>query len=225
MSMCLAEHLNTKFKSNGHPSLMELANTTGFADYFINRIQTKSFIINLALTEPTRSDHLFSISVLLVADYLKYKTAWLDIWRLLSKDRPSFKALHAWSLVTWDEQAQRDEVKIDNIVKNCGIAATMAYCSVLGSLSTFDALVIFYKAVTAAIDTDSSPELRPYLDSIQASMKRLIDEAAIINEFVSYSEKLYTTFYHNMSEKWRDGVRTAWRERNTGALTDWVNKG
>ncbi|RDH19750.1 hypothetical protein M747DRAFT_331910 [Aspergillus niger ATCC 13496] len=224
MSMCLAEHLNTKFKSNGHPSLMELANTTGFADYFINRIQTKSLIINLALTEPTRSDHLFSISVLLVADYLKYKTAWLDIWRLLSKDRPSFKALHAWSLVTWDEQAQRDEVKIDNIVKNCGIAATMAYCSVLGSLSTFDALVIFYKAVIAAIDTDSFPELRPYLDSIQASMKRLIDEAAIINEFVSYSEKLYTTFYHNMSEKWRDGVRNAWRERNTGALTDWINK-
>ncbi|KAI3005469.1 hypothetical protein CBS147345_7540 [Aspergillus niger] len=81
----------------------------------------------------------------------------------------------------------------------------MAYCSVLGSLSTFDALVIFYKAVIAAIDTDSFPELRPYLDSIQASMKRLIDEAAIINEFVSYSEKLYTTFYHNMSEKWRDG--------------------
>ncbi|RAK93737.1 hypothetical protein BO79DRAFT_284299 [Aspergillus costaricaensis CBS 115574] len=224
MSMCLAEHLNTKFKSNDHPSLMELTNTTGFADYFINRIQTKSFIINLALTDPTRSDHLFSISILLVADYLYYKTAWLDIFKLLSKDRPSFKALHAWSLVTWNEQERRDEVETDNIVKNCGIAATMAYCSVLGSLSTFDALNFFYKAVMAAIDTDSFPELRPYLDSIQASLKRLIDEAAIINEFVSYSEKLYTTFYHNMSENWRDGVRNAWRERNTGALTDWVNK-
>ncbi|OJI87346.1 hypothetical protein ASPTUDRAFT_116731 [Aspergillus tubingensis CBS 134.48] len=212
MSMCLAEHLNTKFKSNGHPSLMELANTTGFADYFINRIQTKSFIINLALTDPTRSDHLFSISTLLVADYLYYKTAWLDIFRLFSKDRPSFKALHAWSLVTWNEQERRDEVETDTIVKNCGIAATMAYCSVLGSLSTFDALNFFYKAVIAAIDTDSFPELRPYLDSIQASLKRLIDEKAIINEFVSYSEKLYTTFYYNMSENWRDGVRTAWRE-------------
>ncbi|BCR95337.1 uncharacterized protein AKAW2_20277S [Aspergillus luchuensis] len=225
MSMCLAEHLNSKFKSNGHPSLMELANTTGFADYFINRIQTKSFIINLALTDPTRSDHLFSISTLLVADYLYYKTAWLDIFKLLSKDRPSFKALHAWSLVTWNEQERGDGVETDNIVKNCGIAATMAYCSVLGSLSTFDALNFFYKAVMTAIDTDSFPELRPYLDSIQASLKRLIDEAAIINEFVSYSEKLYTTFYHNMSENWRDGVRNAWRERNTGALTDWVNKG
>ncbi|PYH30565.1 uncharacterized protein BO87DRAFT_342321 [Aspergillus neoniger CBS 115656] len=212
MSMCLAEHLNTKFKSNGHPSLMELANTTGFADYFINRIQTKSFIINLALTDPTRSDHLFSISTLLVADYLYYKTAWLDIFRLFSKDRPSFKALHAWSLVTWDEQGRRSELETDSIVKNCGIAATMAYCSVLGSLSTFDALNFFYKAVIAAIDTDSVPELRPYLDSIQASLKRLIDEKAIINEFVSYSEKLYTTFYYNMSENWRDGVRTAWRE-------------
>ncbi|PYH66584.1 uncharacterized protein BO88DRAFT_468977 [Aspergillus vadensis CBS 113365] len=224
MSMCLAEHLNTKFKSNGHPSLMELANTTGFADYFINRIQTKSFIINLALTDPTRSDHLFSISTLLVADYLYYKTAWLDIFKLFSKDRPSFKALHAWSLVTWNEQERRDEVETDNIVKNCGIAATMAYCSVLGSLSTFDALNFFYKAVMAAIDTDLFPELRSYLDSIEASLKRLIDEKAIINEFVSYSEKLYTTFYYNMSENWRDGVRTAWRERNTGALTDWINK-
>ncbi|GKZ49349.1 hypothetical protein AbraIFM66951_001754 [Aspergillus brasiliensis] len=223
-SMCLAEHLNTKFKSNGHPSLMELANTTGFADYFINRIQTKSFIINLALTDPTRSDHLFSISVLLVADYLKYKTAYLDIWKLLSKDRPSFKALHAWSLVAWDEQGRRSERETDNILTNCGIVATMPYCSVLGSVSTFGALNLFYAAVKTAIDTDSFPELRPYLDSIEASLNRLINEQAIINEFVSYSEKLYTTFYHNMSGKWRDAIRTAWRERNTGAITDWVNK-
>ncbi|GLA90141.1 hypothetical protein AtubIFM56815_005699 [Aspergillus tubingensis] len=224
MPMCLAEHLNNKFKQSGHRSLWELVDTPGFADYFINRIQTKSFIINLALTDPTEGNHMFSISILLIADYLKYKTARLDLWKIFSKDRPSFKALHAWSLVAWKEKGQRSEAGTDNIVKNCGKAATMAYCSVLGSMTTFNALKLFYEAVKVSIDTDSFPELCPYLESIQASLNRLIDEAAIINEFMSYSEKLHTTFNKIMPEKWCGAVRTAWARNDIGALMDWINK-
>ncbi|RAL04454.1 uncharacterized protein BO80DRAFT_485021 [Aspergillus ibericus CBS 121593] len=221
MPMCLAEHLNTKFKSNDHPSLWELANTKGFAEFFVDKIQTKSFIINIALTDATEGSHLFSISVLLVADYLVYKTARLDIFKLFSKDRPSFRALHAWPLVGWSEQGQESESETDKIVKFCGKAATMAYCPVIGSLSTFEALNMFYKAVQASIDTEKFPELRAYLESIQASLHRLIDEAAIINEFTSYSEKLYKAFHSTMAENWHNVVHTAWKERNTGALTDW----
>ncbi|GLA65152.1 hypothetical protein AtubIFM54640_006893 [Aspergillus tubingensis] len=224
MPMCLAEHLNNKFKQSGHRSLWELVDTPGFADYFINRIQTKSFIINLALTDPTEGNHMFSISILLIADYLKYKTARLDLWKIFSKDRPSFKALHAWSLVAWNEEGQRSEAGTDNIVKNCGKAATMAYCSVLGSMTTFNALKLFYEAVKVSIDTDSFPELCSYLESIQASLNRLIDEAAIINEFISYSEKLYTTFNKIMPDKWCSAVRTAWARNDIGALMDWINK-
>lgn len=229
MSCCMAEHINSALRGMDQPDIHELVAIPGFTDLVIERLQTDHFIDVEVLTDITRGDHLFSISMLFIADYLHLQPTSIPAYGPGMNHRPSHQILQKWTRAGVENQAMGDPDKIDKIVTFCGNFATIVYCPTdfdyLRPAPTFDVMKSFYNSVLNGSQSFTTKDDGDYEQAIRDSLERLDNKADIINEWQSYCQLLDKAYRSSMFNNWNNGIGNAFSSRDWYNLRAWMEKG
>jgi hypothetical protein len=234
LGFCLIEHINRDLKSRGALTIDDLWHKDAFQEYCLQMMTTPEFIRTEIRTDMLRQDHLFSITWLLIADYMQDRD---HVARKTPvpggdfKNRASYKALVQWSYTLWAEAGgQGDPNQMDNIVRFCGRLATFALCppdAITGvqiPAQTFTVTKAFYEMGTGDARTlaDDGEE---YSRELQDSLQRLQDQEEQVNEWQSYAMALTHQWEAEAVPLWERGMYRAFKAESWGAIKDWVRYG
>ncbi|CAD6446573.1 7630552f-96ab-41cf-8523-f973691513a3 [Sclerotinia trifoliorum] len=227
MGFCLGEHINRELESQQAPNMEILWNDLGFSENYMSLLTSQSFINNEIRTDIIRSDHLFSIAWLMIADYMQdrnhvYRTAPTSSG-IQFQDRASCQILNQWSYTLWEIEGKGNPAKMDEIVKFCGRLATIGLCppnattNVQRPAKTWIVTKEFYDVhmgVQAFDDGDYNTEL-------QDSLNRLQDQEDLVNEWNSYCLALTNSWEKQILPYWNVGLHRAFLAEEFYAVTLW----
>ncbi|KAI1817992.1 hypothetical protein GGS20DRAFT_574537 [Poronia punctata] len=226
-SFCFVEHIGAELKRLGLPSIKDLTSMEGFADYAIETMSTNRWISQEISVDLWRGDHLFTLGMLLIADFLKSDPTLIPAYGSRFQDRPSFGILQEWSYNIWDDDSKGDAAKVDTMVEFLGNVATIVYvpqtdAQMAQPLPTFDVMREFYSSVI-----DSRRRRRggddDYTEEIRSSLERLDNRQDAINEWKSYCESMASYYNVNMQPKWDRGVVTVFDNQEWSKFYTWMN--
>ncbi|KAI1298340.1 hypothetical protein F5Y03DRAFT_409408, partial [Xylaria venustula] len=225
-SLCFAEHIDVELKRLGQPSIKDLTLMDGFADYAIKTMSTRRWISQEISIDLWRGDHLFTISMLLLADFFKSDPTKIPAYNTRFRDQPSKKILQTWSYTIWDDNAKGDAAKTDTIVKFLGNAATIVFVPqsngyIAKPTPTFEVMRKFYTSIIDSSSRDGEPD--QYRDELQDSLSRLGDQEDAINEWKSYCESMASYYRVNMQPKWNTGVINIFDGQIWNKFYTWMN--
>ncbi|KAG8409171.1 hypothetical protein J3459_017659 [Metarhizium acridum] len=228
LGFCLIEHINRDLKSRGALTIDDLWRYGDFQEYCLQAITNPEFIRTEIRTDMLRSDHLFSIAWLLIADYMQDRdhvgrntpAAGVEF-----QNRSSYKALVQWSYTLWAEGGGKgDPEQMDSIVQFCGRVATLVLCppdaatGVQVPAKTFTVTKAFYEiggGIGAFADDEYDQELRE-------SLQRLQDQEDIVNEWQSYCMALTHQWEAEAVPLWETGLYRAFKAEKWDSAKFWV---
>lgn len=230
MGFCIGEHINRELDSQQAPNMDKLFHDYEFGEHFRELVTSQSFINNEIRTDMIRSDHLFSISWLLIADYIFDRDhAYRDTPAFSGTqflDKVSGQTLNKWSYGLWENEGKGNPAKMDEIVKFCGRVATIGLCPpdatthLQRPASTWTVTKEFYEAqirFKAFDDGDYNREL-------QESLNRLQDQEEIINEWHSYCLALTKSWEKQILPYWTTAMHRAFVAGEYEAIASWQLK-
>jgi hypothetical protein len=213
MPLLLAEHIESRIEVMGKKSLYTLPNAPGFTEFFVNEVQTKAFASNVMDTDAATGDHLFSISILLIADYLHYGTFQPALTQIFDKERPAYQILAKWSQYSWE--VEPDDEGLKKTMLFCGRSATAMLTGLEQPQLASLAVMGFYELVVNTSDNEA------YTAAIKDGLERM-DIVGIIDEWQSYSERLHSSLLSTQYSKWTDAVHVAFN-KDRDAVRGWFN--
>ncbi|RAQ44153.1 hypothetical protein AFGD_012535 [Aspergillus flavus] len=203
MPLLLGEHIESRIKALGKRSLYTLPNAPGFTEFFLNEVQTKTFASNVMDTDAATGDHLFSISILLIADYLHYGTFQPSLTQIFDTERPAYQILAKWSQYSWE--VEPDDESLKKTMLFCGRSATAMLTGLEQPQLASLAVKGFYELVINTSDNEA------YTAAIKDGLERM-DIVGIIDEWQSYSERLHSSLFSTQYSKWTDAVHVAFNK-------------
>jgi hypothetical protein len=226
MSFCLAEHIDAELKRLGQPSIKELTVMDGFSDYAIKTMSTNRWINQEIAVDLWRGDHLFTISMLLLVDFLKSDPTKIPAYGTRFQDRPSYEVLQAWSYSIWGDEAKGDATKTDKMVEFLGNVATIVYvpqsdAQMAEPTPTFDVMREFYTSVINS--RGRYKDGGEYQGELQSSLSRLDNREDAINEWESYCQSMASYYRLNMQPKWDLGVMNIFDRQEWSKFYGWMN--
>ncbi|KAF4177844.1 hypothetical protein CNMCM7927_002823 [Aspergillus lentulus] len=165
MPLLLGEHIENRIEVMGKKSLYTLPDAPGFTEFFLNEVQTKDFASNVMDTDAATGDHLFSISILLIADYLHYGTFQPRLTQIFDKERPAYQILAKWSQYSWE--VEPDDESLKKTMLFCGQSATALLTGLEQPQLASLAVKGFYELVVNTSDNEA------YTAAIKDALERM----------------------------------------------------
>ncbi|KNG86160.1 hypothetical protein ANOM_006584 [Aspergillus nomiae NRRL 13137] len=224
MGFCLCEHINFELKSQGKRTIDDLWHVDGFQDYCLDMIQGDWFTSAHILTDIDRHDHLFSISWLLIADYMQDRDHAFRNFPTSGGDfqsRASYQTLTKWSYNLWASEGKGNPARMDQIVEFCGRIATVGLCppdpttGIQRPTPVSRVLKSFYGMGMEVFDDGD------YQRDLQDSLDRLDDKEDIINEWQTYCQTFTKTWIEEIRPYWKKGIYNAFRDKQWDAIRWW----
>ncbi|KAF7596915.1 hypothetical protein BBP40_011960 [Aspergillus hancockii] len=228
MSFGLAAHIGRKLKSICQRSLPDLHELTGFFDYAKEQMLSDQFIDASVDWDDAKENHLFSISMLLIADYLQKDPQSIPAYGPYYWERASYEILKAWSQRIHDTQTKGDDQKTDQLVQFGGRAASITFCPATGNdivkpTATFEVMNGFYASILSSQDATATPTETEYKQAVAASLQRLSGAEGIVNEWKTYSETLEDKYKTLKTGLWQEAVDATYTKCNWCALYEWAH--
>ncbi|KAI1828147.1 hypothetical protein F4861DRAFT_245617 [Xylaria intraflava] len=206
MGFCFLEHINMQLKSQGRRALDALYQIDGFKEYCVEQINSDGFVRTEILHDLSAGDHRFSISFLIIADYMDNREFVFRSTPSPSNSdfasKASCKALIQWSYTLWANGGKGDPDQTDQIVEFCGRAATIGLCPPSSSTglqrpTTVSIVMPSFYSIAPSVFGDSD-----YATEVQDSLARLKNKQEIVDEWKAYCD----TFANN----WEAQIRSYW---------------
>ncbi|KAF2962631.1 hypothetical protein GQX73_g10942 [Xylaria multiplex] len=131
MGFRFLEHINMQLRSQGRRDLDTLYQIDGFKEFCLEQISSPGFANIEIHHDLSAGDHRFSITWLIVADYMDNREYVFRITPSSGSDfasKASYKALSQWSYTLWANGGKNDPDQMDQIVEFCGRVATIGLC-------------------------------------------------------------------------------------------------
>ncbi|KAI0886716.1 uncharacterized protein GGS22DRAFT_116844 [Annulohypoxylon maeteangense] len=236
MAYCLGEHINTHLAKLGHLTLKDLidldkdggadGNTT-FHEYMRDRMEDDDFIDGEIMVDQNNKDHLFSISLLFIVDYLIYQPGNLPGYADGYIERPSNQILQHWSTNIWNSHIQDDDSKTDDLVEFCGKLSTISFApstpyNLAQPTPTFTVLKAFYDMVTDTSRKQNGSSSTEYVNAVHSSIDRLQAKEDVINEWKTHCEELADNFRTLQSDRWQQGIDKAFSVSDYDGIHEWA---
>ncbi|PWY76258.1 hypothetical protein BO70DRAFT_430745 [Aspergillus heteromorphus CBS 117.55] len=219
LSPSLAEHDNKHVKDRIDATatglryvtvsvLHELSLLTGFFDFAKEQMMCDQFIdASVDWDEAKGNHHLFSISVLLMADWLQTDPQTIPGYGPYYWERASYEFLKVWSQRIHDTQMKGDAQKADQLVQ--------------WPIPTFDVMNAFYDSIIHS-SVGATAKDTEYIQAVTASLKRLSGAEDIVNDWKTYSETLEDTYKTLKTSLWQQAVDATYTDFKWCALYEWA---
>lgn len=198
----------------------------GFANYAIEKMSTNRWTSQEISVDLERGDHLFTISMLLLVDFLKSDPTKIPAYGTRFNDRHSYEVLQNWSYNIWSDEAKGDAAKTDKMVEFLGNVATIVYvpeseAQMAKPTPTFNVMREFYTSIVNSQTKYSGGS--SYQGELGSSLSQLENREDAINEWKSYCEAMANYYELNMQPKWDSGVISIFDGQEWGKFYMWMN--
>ncbi|KAH8429160.1 uncharacterized protein LDX57_006829 [Aspergillus melleus] len=189
-----------------------------FQTYFKDQVITKDFASSILDVD---TNHVYSIAILLVADYLYYHD-WRPTWddknsnnALVDEDRPSYQILSAWAMYHWETEPDPDDAFINTLMALGGQRATALLLPSLDPQLPSAAMQAFFEKVVQTTDN------KKYKRDIGDGLDRWMDISGMADGWTSFAERLYSAFSEEMGPEYERAMQTAVKKGKYYKIHKW----
>ncbi|KAI1658159.1 hypothetical protein F4813DRAFT_388939 [Daldinia decipiens] len=181
------KHIDTELERLDRPSIKDLTLMDGL-EYTIKTMPTHRWINQGILGDLWCVDHLFTIFMLLLADFLNSDP--MDI--------------STYDTSIWSDEAKCDTTKTGKVIEFMGNVATIIYVpeseAQMAKLTpTFNVMWEFYTSIVNSQSKESGDS--KYQGELGSSLSRLKNRKDTINEWKSYCEAMESYYQLNIQPK------------------------
>lgn len=226
-SYCYGEYINGVLDKagigEGEEGLLWLAGRFGFQDYLLDKVLNPSFVAVEFRTDVQRGDHVFSMLMLYILDYMYYGGPQaIPCYDDDYENRPSFKVVGAWSWQTWESDARGNDSKTDQLVSFCGKCASLGMLPVRDSESPrpqqlFTCTKALYDLLSGGDWLDKNiKKPKEVIDEYKQAMKNSIDRLQVNEDAMNQ----WKTDCMSMKNTWLNTTFSDWQSAIDDGLVD-----
>ncbi|KAI0413214.1 hypothetical protein F5X98DRAFT_296318 [Xylaria grammica] len=226
MGFCFLEHINMELRSQGRRDLNTLYQMDDFKEFCLEQINSDDFVNTEIHHDLSAGDHRFSISWLIIADYMDNREF---VFRSTPSSGPdfaskaSYKALNQWSYTLWASVGNESPDQMDQIVEFCGRAATIGLCPLNPTTGLQRPTTVSIVMKSFYSITSKDLKAGDYTRDVQDSLARLQDNEEIIDEWRSYCDTFANTWESQIRRYWITGFYRIFQDKQSRMAKLWLS--